>query len=362
MSLGAYHDELYEQVLPLHGPDPDGLAQDLVGAWCHGVIEVDELVRDTDEGPGWGVILDVDMAPAKGLRWLAQLAGVELRPSKTITVYNLANVFGEQDGSFEDDGRIASIWGGTRVDGGTSGNSHLRKTKAGPTGDLYASMLVGSGPYQRTTIGVDVLALARAASIQVEWYDGAFSTIRVDTAPASTVLGRRSATFVSPAGTEQAGYRFIMPSTVAGESFDIDSFAIIVGTDDADYFDGFSQTRAETTDEWAAYARQAIREQGAKFRGTRRAMLDAVRDTLTGSKFVSLLERVGGNAYALTLITRPSETPDSAVTLAAAERQKPLGMKITYAPTEGVLIDEGTRTIDSATATIDTATRTDVAT
>jgi hypothetical protein len=91
MSLGPYHDELYEQVLPMHGPDPDGLAQDLVGAWVHGVIEVDDLVRDSEKGPGWGVILDVDDTPVKGLTWLSQLAGVALRPISYIQPPYLAN-------------------------------------------------------------------------------------------------------------------------------------------------------------------------------------------------------------------------------------------------------------------------------
>jgi hypothetical protein len=39
-----------------------------------------DLVRDTDEGPGWSPLLDPARAPAWALPWLAQLAGVTLTP------------------------------------------------------------------------------------------------------------------------------------------------------------------------------------------------------------------------------------------------------------------------------------------
>lgn len=40
--------------------------------------EVDTYVRDTDEGPGWSILLDVGRTPNKGLGWLAQFVGVTL--------------------------------------------------------------------------------------------------------------------------------------------------------------------------------------------------------------------------------------------------------------------------------------------
>ena len=40
--------------------------------------EVDTYVRDTDAGPGWSMLLDVDRIPNKGLAWLAQFVGVTL--------------------------------------------------------------------------------------------------------------------------------------------------------------------------------------------------------------------------------------------------------------------------------------------
>jgi hypothetical protein len=194
--IGSYGEALYQQVLPMHGPDPDGLLHDLIGAYSHPFREIDELVRDTPQGCGWSVILDVAACPTKGLRWLSQIAGVVLRP-------------------------------------------------------------------QRAT---------------------------------------------------------------------------------------------ETEAQWDAYARAAIVEQAGHKRGTVAAQLSAVRDTLTGTKTARMLERVGGNAWQQTLVTRPSETPNAALTMAAWLTQKPAGIVPTHTQTEDLLIDEATRTIDALTGTIDGAT------
>jgi hypothetical protein len=182
--IGAYGEALYQQVLPLHGPDPDGLAHDYIGAIAHPFVEIDELVRDTPAGPGWSAILDVDDAPAKGLRWLAQLAGVELRTQRT----------------------------------------------------------------------------------------------------------------------------------------------------------------AETLEDWAVYARTAIVEQGGRKRGTVDAQISAIKDTLTGAKSVRMIERVGGDAWAITAITRTAETPDAAATVRAWLTQKPAGLLYTHVISDDPLWLETTTT------------------
>jgi Glycosyl hydrolases family 16/Phage tail protein (Tail_P2_I) len=40
----------------------------------------DDLVRDSDVGPGWSSVVDVDRAPADALAWLGQFIGVEVEP------------------------------------------------------------------------------------------------------------------------------------------------------------------------------------------------------------------------------------------------------------------------------------------
>lgn len=198
--IGTHGEALYQQVAPMHGPDPDGLAHDYIGAVTQPVREIDELVRDTPEGPGWSAILDVDAAPSKGLRWLGQIVGVRLRLTRS----------GETDAA------------------------------------------------------------------------------------------------------------------------------------------------------WATYARDAIRRQQGRQRGTNDAQISAVQDTLTGTRYVNLLERVGGDAYAMTLVTRTTETPNPTTTLRTWLTQKPAGIVPTHVLTTGVIIDEGTRTINAAAATIDTAVLADV--
>lgn len=46
-----------------------------------GFQQVEDLVRDTPDGPGWSSLLDVERCPPEALGWLAQLAGVRLLPS-----------------------------------------------------------------------------------------------------------------------------------------------------------------------------------------------------------------------------------------------------------------------------------------
>lgn len=48
----------------------------LVDAIFGQIVEVDDLVRDSDTHIGWGRLLDVDVAPAWALPWLAQFVGV----------------------------------------------------------------------------------------------------------------------------------------------------------------------------------------------------------------------------------------------------------------------------------------------
>jgi hypothetical protein len=103
------------------------------------------------------------------------------------------------------------------------------------------------------------------------------------------------------------------------------------------------QRNGETDATYATYARDAIRRQQGKDRGTVDAQISAVQDTLTGTKYANLLERVGGDAYAATMVVRASECPSSAATLAA-----------------WLNVDEGTRTIDASANTIDAAALADV--
>lgn len=54
-----------------------------VEGFCRSLAPVDELVSDSDDGPGWSAILDADRCPVEWLPWLAQFAGVVLPPGLT---------------------------------------------------------------------------------------------------------------------------------------------------------------------------------------------------------------------------------------------------------------------------------------
>jgi hypothetical protein len=45
---------------------------------------LDDIIQDTDDGPGWSIVMDVDRAPADWLGWLAQFVGVRLRAGLTL--------------------------------------------------------------------------------------------------------------------------------------------------------------------------------------------------------------------------------------------------------------------------------------
>lgn len=95
-------------------------------------------------------------------------------------------------------------------------------------------------------------------------------------------------------------------------------------------------------------------------RGTPGAMTDEVTPTLTGSQYTNILQQVGGNRWAMTLVTLSVETPNPAATYAAALRQKPAGIALTHVVATGPIVDLGTRTIDLGANTIDSAVLADV--
>lgn len=89
-------------------------------------------------------------------------------------------------------------------------------------------------------------------------------------------------------------------------------------------------------DSWSdAELREAIKTPAGWRRGTPDAMREAAQRTLTGTQTVSIYERDGGDAYALTVHTLTSETPDSAATLAALLTQKPIGVLLSYSAIPG---------------------------
>lgn len=78
-----------------------------------------------------------------------------------------------------------------------------------------------------------------------------------------------------------------------------------------------------------AQARALVVAQPATRRGTVQALEAAAQTTLTGSRYVEVIERDGG-AYRITVRTYDTETPDRAVTEAALQDAKPAGLVLTH--------------------------------
>lgn len=82
--------------------------------------------------------------------------------------------------------------------------------------------------------------------------------------------------------------------------------------------------------------RRAIDEVAGFSRGTPSSLRNAAYRTLTGARHVNFYERLGGDAYNLTVITYVPETPDPAATEAAIRALKPAGIVLTYICVDGL--------------------------
>lgn len=81
----SFAGRLYDMLEPLARLDP-------LNAWalliyCNAIgVEfqlVEDVVRDTPDGPGWSLLLDLDRCPDAALPWLGQFVGVRVLPSST---------------------------------------------------------------------------------------------------------------------------------------------------------------------------------------------------------------------------------------------------------------------------------------
>lgn len=81
----SFAARLYQMVAPLAQDDPsfDWSLLILVNAIGQPWQLAEEIVRDTPDGPGWSLLLDVDRCPPQSLGWLAQFVGVRLRQDDT---------------------------------------------------------------------------------------------------------------------------------------------------------------------------------------------------------------------------------------------------------------------------------------
>lgn len=76
----------YEEMEPVAKPYDEAAGWPLLKflhAYFMPMQKIDDIVRDTDEGPGWSILFDPDRCPARYLAFPAMFAGVVLRPNMT---------------------------------------------------------------------------------------------------------------------------------------------------------------------------------------------------------------------------------------------------------------------------------------
>jgi hypothetical protein len=100
--------------------------------------------------------------------------------------------------------------------------------------------------------------------------------------------------------------------------------------------------------------RALILDRPAFRRGTTAAIVEAARATLTGSRYVFVVER-DTSPWRLTVVTLSSETPDAAETYRQMLRQKPFGIVLTHTVAAGKTWAESVGTWAAATPTWDAA-------
>jgi hypothetical protein len=114
-----------------------------------------------------------------------------------------------------------------------------------------------------------------------------------------------------------------------------------------------SQLAGQSDADYDAFARDYIRRADGKRRGSPDAIVAAAQRRLTGTRFVDLIERYGGSAWQLVVVTLSEETPDHAGTLNDIVSQKPAGIVLTHVIADSLIIEELDGTIDGLSGAID---------
>jgi hypothetical protein len=95
------------------------------------------------------------------------------------------------------------------------------------------------------------------------------------------------------------------------------------------------------------------------YRGSVAALQAAIAATLTGTQTVRVVERTP-DAWSLSAVTNPSETPNPTLTGKVAQAAKLAMVVLSVNQSSVPIVDQGTRTIDAATNTIDGAALSDI--
>lgn len=101
-----------------------------------------------------------------------------------------------------------------------------------------------------------------------------------------------------------------------------------------------------------AAARERVRSPQGVRRGKVASLVAVAQRTLTGTRFVQVLERTS-SAYTLTVVTLTSETPGPTQTNRDLQAAKPAGLILTHVVTSVTIVDALAATVDALAGTTD---------
>jgi hypothetical protein len=335
--------------------------------------EVESWARDTDDGPGWGILLDLDRCPTIALPWLSQCKGVVI-PS------------GMDSSLWRDWIRTAEGLGrGTTAALIVAGQRHLTGTKsvrvierAGPSVYDYTVIVrPGEVPetdlplvneftnpnFETNTTGWGTTAsfrIATAATLTrvTAQFHGGVAALQVVTTAAAVNQGADYPTLTVTSGVPKT-VAVWLKGNAGGEALQL-----ILG----DGTVGSATATAVLTTAWQRFTVTltpvASGTTGFAVRQTTASIKTFfMDDALAIARTVAPTYGDGSTAgwvWDGTANASTSHRIPTTIVYADLITAKRIGIRLTLLITDAPLIDDGTRTINAGTAVIDTATLADV--
>lgn len=83
----AIAERIYDATAPVgrdyRDPALDYPMLKFLGGWTTPLMVLEDVIHDTDDGPGWSAVVDVDRCPVMFLPWLSQFVGIRLSGGET---------------------------------------------------------------------------------------------------------------------------------------------------------------------------------------------------------------------------------------------------------------------------------------
>jgi hypothetical protein len=376
-AMGDLANDAYQQ-LRLMVPEDEALgfpfANYLAAMLGPGEL-IESWVRDTDNGPGWGIITDLERAPEIALPWLAQCKGVVLPPSLLSSQWRdyIRQARGMRRGS------LASLVDAakTHLLGPDASKVVRVLNRAGPTAwditvitrtaqmpetDLPLVNLFTNPSFETnatgwaTTVTTRIAAGGTLTRVTAQHHSGVAAGQVVTTAVANEGLDYATLPAVSGQALTVAVW---LKGNAGGEALQL-----VLG----DGTVGSATAAATLTTSWQRFSVTLTPTATGTTGFAVRQIAAAVKtwfvdDALAIARAVAPDYGDGSTAGWLwdgTANASTSHRVPTTIVLADILAAKRIGIRITLITSDSPLINEGARTINATTATIDSATLPDV--